>query len=515
MSKKQNKNEEEKIKEFFIGDNEVNKEQEKIIKELKEGNKYDDYINNGINVLTKFLGNNQLAQEIDRKYKDIYDKCVSKKDDKIICDTNLLYDYLFKNDEIKNCLVEMNISEDVGYEKSKRFFIFDNDSKEENKEENEMSNKKEENKINKVNKKEINNETKKKEEKKNEKVQVNKEDNSINKKIEDEFSRNKKNFILFDVYPDELKDYKNRVRNLTLTLVNNNRKAMKKIINYKDFYELVNKSKEDIYNFIWYNKDLLKYVIKEMYGNKNTDINIEDYESCKKLFNFNKMIKINKSKKSKVKKRDERNKIIDATEKEVNKVNNISNTRIINSKIKNNSYLNEVNNSSNTRIINSKIKNNNSRVIEYKVDNYDLNEVNNSSNTRIINSKIKNKNNSNATEVNNSSKIINTNYENIFDNNRNVNEVNNKYISKDEFINLFSQYNDKYIVEDLYKNYQKMENIFITNEINLFNKNIETEKLYGLILYFVTSYALYKDENYLLKIVNEKLDKILKDEKAS
>ena len=118
MSKKQNKKEEEKIKEFFIGDGEVNKEQEKMIQELKEENKYDDYINNGISRLTKFLnGNNQLAQEIDMKYKDIYDKCISKKDDIIICDTNLLYDYLYKNDEIKNCLVEMNISEDVEYEK--------------------------------------------------------------------------------------------------------------------------------------------------------------------------------------------------------------------------------------------------------------------------------------------------------------------------------------------------------------------------------------------------------------
>ena len=157
-----------------------------------------------------------------------------------------------------------------------------------------MSNKKEENKINKVNKKEIVNETKKKEEKKNEKDRINKEDNAINKKIEDGFSRNKKNFILFNVYPDELKDYKNHVRNLTLSLVNNNRKAMKMIINYKDFYELVSKSKEDIYNFIWYNKDLLKSIIKEMYDDKNTDINIEDYEFCKSLFNFNKMVKINK-----------------------------------------------------------------------------------------------------------------------------------------------------------------------------------------------------------------------------
>ena len=314
MSKKQNKKEEEKIKEFFIGDGEVNKEQEKMIQELKEENKYDDYINNGISTLTKFLnGNNQLAQEIDMKYKDIYDKCISKKDDIIICDTNLLYDYLYKNDEIKNCLVEMNISEDVEYEKSKRFFIFDVDDKEENKEEKEMSNNKEENK-NKEVKKEIVNETKKKEEKKNEKDRINKEDNAINKKIEDGFSRNKKNFILFNVYPDELKDYKNRVRNLTLSLVNNNRKAMKMIINYKDFYELVNKSKEGIYNFIWYNKDLLKSVIKEMYGDKNTDINIEDYEFCKSLFNFNKMIKINKNEKSKVETDSEGNKIIDVDE---------------------------------------------------------------------------------------------------------------------------------------------------------------------------------------------------------
>lgn len=311
MSKKQNKKEEEKIKEFFIGDGEVNKEQEKMIQELKEENKYDDYINNGISTLTKFLnGNNQLAQEIDMKYKDIYDKCISKKDDIIICDTNLLYDYLYKNDEIKNCLVEMKISEDVEYEKSKRFFIFDVDDKEENKEEKEMSNNKEENK-NKEVKKEIVNETKKKEEKKNEKDRINKEDNAINKKIEDGFSRNKKNFILFNVYPDELKDYKNCVRNLTLSLVNNNRKAMKMIINYKDFYENVNKSKEDIYNFIWYNKDLLKSVIKEMYDDKNTDINIEDYEFCKSLFNFNKMVKINKSKKVKVETDSEGNKIID------------------------------------------------------------------------------------------------------------------------------------------------------------------------------------------------------------
>ena len=102
----------------------------------------------------------------------------------------------------------------------------------------------------------------------------------IIEKIKKEMKENSKNY-----HKNNMQINNDEININIFSLVNNNEKIYKEIISYnKNIYEYTQPLKESIFGFIWYNYYLLESIIYEMgYGY----IDLNNYEICKNLFNFN------------------------------------------------------------------------------------------------------------------------------------------------------------------------------------------------------------------------------------